>query len=133
MEVQISLAGGGLADLESLSDWLRGEPELAGRVSLSGPPPRATELGTLSQVLVVALGSGGAITAVVAALAGSLKVWLSHPRHSEVAIKIHRSDGTSVEIAAKDLRAGDIEWGTVVSQALDFGTGGVADAAALEE
>jgi hypothetical protein len=133
VEVRISLVGGGLAELESLSHWLRGEPEMAGRVRLSGPPLQAGELGAVSEVLVVALGSGGAATAVIAALAGSLKVWLSHPRRPEIAIKIHRPDGNSVEITAKDLRAGDIELEAVVRQVLDFGTGHAVGAAAPEE
>ena len=46
MDVRISLVGGNPAgDLESLDDWLQGEPELAGRVRVSAPMPREGELG----------------------------------------------------------------------------------------
>ena len=40
MEVRISCVGNDPADsIESLSDWLRGERELAGRLHLAGPVP----------------------------------------------------------------------------------------------
>src|ERR1700727_2059922 len=72
VEILISLAGGDqVAGLESLGDWLRGEPELAGRVRVSGSAPREGELGALADVLVVAVGSGGTLSV----LAASLKSW----------------------------------------------------------
>jgi hypothetical protein len=110
-----------MADLESLDDWLRGESELAGRVKLAGPPPRKGELGALSDVLIVAVGSGGALTVVGAALAGALKAWLSQPRRSDMTLKIHRPDGTSVEITARRVRAGDIDIETTIRQTLNSG------------
>lgn len=121
MDIRISVIDGDPADLESLDDWLRGERELAGRVKLTGPPPRKGELGALTEALIVAVGSGGAITVVGAALAGALKAWLSQPRRSDVTLKIRRPDGTSVEINAKRVKAGDIDIETTVRQALDVG------------
>lgn len=126
MEIRVSVANGNVADLESLDDWLRGERELAGRVKLAGPAPRAGELGALTETLVVAVGSGGAITVVGAALAGALKAWLSQPRRSDVTLKIRRPDGTSVEVNAKRVKADGIDLQATISQAL-----GSADPQAL--
>lgn len=119
VEIRISVADGDLADLESLGDWLRGELELAGRVKAAGSPPTRGQLGALTDVLTVALGSGGAITV----LAASLKGWLSLPRRSDVRIKIHRPDGGAVEIDAKRVNAGDADVESMIRQALDYGTG----------
>jgi hypothetical protein len=118
VEIRISVADGDLAELESLDDWLRGEPELAGRVKAAGSPPTRGHLGALTEVLTVALGSGGAITV----LAASLKGWLSLPRRSDVTIKIDRKDGSSVTIAAKRVAAGQTDVESIIRQALDHGT-----------
>ena len=97
MEVRISCVGGDrAADVESLSDWLRGEPELAGRLRVAGPMPGEGELGALADVLVVAVGSGGALSV----LATSLKAWLAQPRRSDVRIRVQRDGGETVEIDA---------------------------------
>jgi hypothetical protein len=122
VDIRFSVIDGDVADLESLDDWLRGERELAGRVTVAGPPPRPGELGAVSATLVVALGSGGAITVLLSALAGALKTWLSLPRRSDVKIKIHRADGNSVEIDAKRVKAGDVDIEAAIRQALAFGT-----------
>jgi hypothetical protein len=122
VDIRFSVIDGDVADLESLDDWLRGERELAGRVTVAGPAPRPGELGAVSATLVVALGSGGAITVLLSALAGALKTWLSLPRRSDVKIKIHRADGNSVEIDAKRVKAGDVDIEAAIRQALAFGT-----------
>ena len=133
MEIRISIASGDLADLESLDDWLRGERELAGRVTLAAPSPRKGELGALAETLIIAVGSGGAITVVGSALAGALKAWLSQPRRSDVTLKIHRPDGTSVELAAKRVRARDIDIETTIRQALGSGDPQALDSSTAEE
>ncbi len=112
MELRISLATGDLADLESLHDWLSDESGL-GRVKAAGPEPRAGELGTLTDALIVAIGSGGSISV----LAASLKAWLSLPRRSDVRIRIHQADGNSVEIDAKRVDAGQIDVEEMIRQA----------------
>ena len=97
MEVRISCVGGDRAvGVESLSDWFRGEPELAGRLRVAGPMPGEGELGALADVLVVAVGSGGALSV----LATSLKAWLAQPRRSDVRIRVQRDGGETVEIDA---------------------------------
>ena len=96
MQVRISIVGGDQADLESLDDWLRQEPELAGRVTFAAPRPREGELGALGEALVVAVSSGG----TVSVLAASLKAWISLPRRSDVRIRVQGADRQVVEIEA---------------------------------
>jgi hypothetical protein len=96
VQVRISIAGGDHAALESLSDWFRQERELAGRVTFVAASPRDGELGALGDALVVAVGSGGAVSV----LAASLRSWMSLPRRSGIRIKVQRSDGRLVEIEA---------------------------------
>lgn len=97
MEVRISCAGGDrAAGLESLGDWLRGEPSLAGRLRFSGPAPGEGELGAIADALVVAVGSGG----MLSVLASSLKAWLTRPRGSDVRVRIQVDAGRMIEINA---------------------------------
>ena len=116
MEARISLVGGDPAgDLELLDNWLQGEPELAGRVRLSTPVPREGELGSLADVLVAAVSSGGALSV----LAASLYAWLSQPRRSDVRIRVQGAGGRVVEIDADRVDAQQAE--VLLRQALDFG------------
>ena len=78
----------------SLRNWLDGEDSLRGRVTLDEVPIREGEMGTVSEVLMVALGSGGA----GAVLATSLATWITQLR-SDVSVRIQRGD-TSVELDA---------------------------------
>ena len=101
-----SAAGHSAADeIEDLDSWLRGEPELAGRVRSAHAAPRPGEMGTITDALVVAVGAHGALTA----LAGSLRAWFAQPRRSKVSIKITAPDGTVVEIDTDRVRAPDLE------------------------
>jgi len=116
MEVRISLVGADPgADLESLDGWLQGEPELAGRVRVSAPVLRKGELGALAEVLVAAVGSGGALSV----LAASLYAWLSQPRRSDVRIRVEGDNGSVVEINADRVDARQAE--DMLRQALGFG------------
>jgi len=113
VDLSLSLEGVESVDgLAGLYDWLRQEPEFRGRVEGTTRPLSPNELGTLPDVLTVALGSGGAVTA----LAASLKVFLSQPRRSDVRITIKASDGRSVEIDAK--RVNDVE--ALMRSAFDY-------------
>jgi hypothetical protein len=96
-EARISIANGTLADLESLCDWLNREHALMGRVRLTGSPLRENELGAASEVLVIAVGSGGAISV----LAGALKAWVSLPRRTDIRIRVQGADGRVVQIDAE--------------------------------
>ncbi|MFJ9950328.1 hypothetical protein [Kitasatospora sp. NPDC091207] len=126
MDLHLSVTGGQPApDAESLTDWLRGEPELAGTVHLTGAAPRPGELGTALDVLTVAVGAGGGLSV----LAASLRTWFAHPRRSDVRLKIRRPDGESVELDAKRVSAAELE--AVLRQVLDRGP--VPDSAAPEQ
>ena len=118
VQVRISLISGDDADLESLDDWLRGERELTGRVAHATAPPQQGEMGVPPEALIVAVGSGGTLSV----LAAALKAWVSLPRRSDVRIKIQGVDGHVVEIAAdcvSDSRVDDL-----VRQALGYGMPG---------
>jgi hypothetical protein len=96
MDIEISIAGpDSLDDLMSLEDWLLNEPRLMG-CPVSRPPavPERGQMGALSEVLVVALGSGGS----GAALAGALSVWL-RTRVSTLTLRIRTPQG-EVEFTA---------------------------------
>ncbi|MET8700861.1 hypothetical protein ACFVUH_02650 [Kitasatospora sp. NPDC058032] len=113
MDVHISVTGGEtVAEAESLTDWLRGEPELRG-VTLTGRPPGPGEMGSVLDTVSVALGTGGGLSV----LASSLRAWFAQPRRSDVRLKIRRQDGTVVEIDAKRVRAGELE--AILRTALD--------------
>jgi len=106
VDVWISLRSADqVSQLESLSDWLHGEPELGSRVRLVGSEPRPTEMGALAASLVVAAGAGG----VLSVLAGSLRAWLSHPRRSDVRIRVQTSADRGFEIDAKRVSTEDID------------------------
>jgi len=72
MDAQIRVVGGTDGDLAALGEWLQGENELRGRIRAVHGVIGETELGSVVELLTVALGAGGAGTV----LASSLKTWL---------------------------------------------------------
>jgi hypothetical protein len=117
VEVRISCAGGDRTDgIESLSDWLRGEPELAGRVRVAGPAPGEGELGALADVLVVAVGSGGTLSV----LATSLRAYLAQPQgqHIRIRIGVPRDDGETAEVEIDADRIDAEQTGALLGQVL---------------
>ncbi len=72
MDAQIRVTDGTGEELAALGEWLGCEDELRGRVSTVRSPISGTELGSITELLTVALGSGGAGTV----LASPLKTWL---------------------------------------------------------
>lgn len=94
-----------VAELEGLSDWLRGERELTGRVGMVQNLPQKGQMGTLSDALEVAVGSSGALTA----LAISLKTWFAQPRRSAFRIRVPVGNDEFVEIDAERAKAGEVE------------------------
>jgi hypothetical protein len=104
--VELTFAvGGDESDqgLAEVQDWLRQEPELRGRVTAVARPPDPGQLGAVTDVLLVALGSGGALSV----LAASLRTLFAQPRRSDLHITIRDGQGRSVEIDAK--RVDDVE------------------------
>ena len=98
MDARITLADGGPADLDALAEWLGAESELRGRVTRERPEIRPGQMGALSEVLLVALGSGGAITALI----GAIPLWLKH-RRSDLKVVVSDGDGRQVSIDATNV------------------------------
>jgi Effector Associated Constant Component 1 len=100
MDIQVSIQSSGqLEELRNLEDWLLEEPGLAEcPVTRPSAAPRPGEMGALSDVLVVALGSGG----MGVALASSLSVWL-RTRVSDLTLRIRTQSG-EVELTARNTK-----------------------------
>lgn len=92
MDAQIQVVGDTGAELAALSEWLQGEDELRGRIRAVHGAIGDTELGSVVELLTVALGAGGAGTV----LASSLKTWLLTRRTT--AKIIVKSAGRSVTL-----------------------------------
>jgi membrane-associated two-gene conflict system component 1 (EACC1) len=104
VRIELSVEGGEPVEgLAELADWLAQEDELRGLIKPAPVVPVAGELGTAVEVLVAAVGSGGAVSV----LAASLKAFLAQPRRSDVTIVLTSADGRRVEIDAKRVR--DVE------------------------
>lgn len=114
MEVRLSVAGIDPVDgAQELGEWLREEPELRGKVAPVAAVPGAGEMGAVADVLIAAVGSGGAVSV----LAASLKAFLSQPRRADVRVTLEGPDGRRVEVDAK--RVSDVE--EIVRQVLGGG------------
>ena len=100
MDVELTVRGHGyFEELKSLQDWLLDDPELAGcPVTRPAAAPGPCEMGALSDVLVVALGSGGAGTA----LASSLVVWL-RTRVGDITLRV-RTPAGEAELTARNAK-----------------------------
>ncbi|MEU8742008.1 hypothetical protein ACFYPK_33495 [Streptomyces halstedii] len=104
MNVTVTITGDGVADeLRSLHEWLIAEEELRGRVRLMEAPPSPGTLGTVPEMLTIALAPGG----VTAVLASAAIAWMRH-RTGEVTCKLTRPGGTSVEFTAQRVRGTDM-------------------------
>ncbi|MFD6451360.1 hypothetical protein ACFWF3_11295 [Nocardia sp. NPDC060220] len=106
---------GGADDLFDLHEWFNDDRALRGRVTLVDSPIRDGEMGGLAEVLVVAVGTGGTLTA----LASSLSTWFT-VRQSDIKLTFTRGDG-EMTIDAKGVGAGtDVE--KLLRQLLDHRT-----------
>ncbi len=92
MDAQIRITGGTGGELAALGEWLGDEDELRGRIRTVRSPVGDTELGSVTELLTVALGAGGAGTV----LASSLKTWLM-TRRTTAKITV-KSAGRSVTL-----------------------------------
>jgi hypothetical protein len=89
--------------LEDLGNWLKNEFELRGTVRRKLTLPEPGTMGAVTDLLTVALASGGAVTV----LAASLGVWFAQPRRSDVRLRITTAAGEKIEVDAKRVR--DVE------------------------
>lgn len=98
MDVRIRLSGDAAQGLVTeLGAWLSREDDLRGRLSAERSAIPSGQMGSLAEVLIVALGAQGAGTV----LAKSLAAWIQHRRPS-VDIEVTGADGHRVRIAARD-------------------------------
>jgi hypothetical protein len=113
MEMKLSVTGGEAPDaFESLVDWLRGDVQLSGRIGLVRGATGPGEMGTVVDMLTVAVGTGGGLTL----LASALQAWLSQPRHSQIQVTVRGHGGDTVVIEADRVRPEEVE--TLLRQAL---------------
>jgi membrane-associated two-gene conflict system component 1 (EACC1) len=89
-------------DLRTLAAFLSEERELRGRVNVVDEAPPPGKLGAVSDVLVVAVGSGGALTV----LAGAVAAWVQS-RGSKVKVLLQGPAGQKAEIAAEHVKSLD--------------------------
>ncbi|RGP46623.1 effector-associated constant component EACC1 [Rhodococcus qingshengii] len=94
--IQIS---GNSGDLVQLLDWIRRDEVLRGRVQLQASRPADGQMGGLSDVLMVTLGGGGAVTI----LAKSLSTWFT-TRHSDLTLKVTLPNGTEISVDGKRVK-----------------------------
>jgi len=87
---------------QSLYSWLANENDFRGQVNARQQPIRPGEMGGVIDVLVVALGSGGA----GAVLARSVTTWLTQTR-ADITLTIKSREGTQIKIDVN--RAKDAE------------------------
>ena len=114
MEVSLTVEDDDAAEsLGSLLRWLRQEPELRGQVQVVSQPQRSGEMGSLPDLLTVAMGAGGTVTV----LASALRTWLAQPRRSDVKITLRSPDGRVVELDARRIADGEALLRTVLESA----------------
>ncbi len=97
MELAISISATESDTLIALDDWLRREPEFRGRVTIATANPDHGTMGATREALVVALGSGGALSVLLS----SLKTWFEQPKRSDVRIELHTEDGRQILVTAE--------------------------------
>jgi hypothetical protein len=91
-------------DLGELHGLLAGEPELRGRVTVRGGAPVPGTMGVVTEAVLVALGPGGAGTAIAAVVVTYLR-----QRGRGIRLRVTRADGASVELAAGNVRGLDAQ------------------------
>jgi hypothetical protein len=98
VQVRIRVEGDDGEESRALGRWLGEERELRGRVSVVNGPPGPTELGSVAEVVSVALGADGAGTV----LASSLITWLQSRRtRARITVETARQKVT-LELATVD-------------------------------
>jgi hypothetical protein len=83
------------ATLAALRRQLNMEPELRGRVRLVSTPPTDGQMGAGIELLAVAVGSSGAVTALIRSLPALLKA-----RRSAASVELSLPDGRNVKVTA---------------------------------
>ncbi|MEH0635114.1 hypothetical protein QBA35_17560 [Streptomyces bottropensis] len=82
-------------DLALLRRGLVAEPELRGRVRLLTMAPEEGQMGSGIELLAIAIGSSGAVTALVRSLPALLKA-----RRAAATVELNLPDGRNVKVTA---------------------------------
>jgi hypothetical protein len=98
MDAEIRIMGDAGEELAALREWLQAEDELRGRVHAVHGAVGDTELGSVVELLTVALGAGGTGTV----LASSLKTWLLTRRTTTTIIVKSARRSVTLDIQTAD-------------------------------
>jgi hypothetical protein len=102
MEVLISVSGGDeVQEIADLWSWLRTQRELTGAIREVRSAPEATDLGGAVDVLMVALGSGGAGVVLVQ----SLTAWI-RTRRATITLTV-KTAAKTIDLNASNIDAHD--------------------------
>jgi hypothetical protein len=95
----VTLTGASPDELRALRGWLVHEDELRGRVTLIQEGTEPGTLGGAMEALSVSLGSGGAISVLVAGTLSWFRQRYRHRPGSRVVVKFRRADGGSFMVS----------------------------------
>ncbi|AHH16645.1 hypothetical protein NONO_c18450 [Nocardia nova SH22a] len=101
-QLTIHAEEGDIDELFGLVDWFDDDDELRGRVRRLSTPIRPGEMGGVTDVLVVALGTGG----IASVLAQSLTAWFTH-RRSDITLTLSAGE-TQVTVDAKRVKTPEV-------------------------
>jgi hypothetical protein len=95
------------APLESLADWLRFDGTGNCTVSEERQSPVPGALGSALDAVTVAVGAGGSLSV----LAAAIRAWASQPKNSSIRIRVTTSEEqvSSIEIDADRVTVDDFE------------------------
>lgn len=115
----ITLATGSPPEAFALKAWFDDLPDLRGRSTVQVGPAQVGNLGGVSDVLVVALGSGGAVSVV----AGALVRWFSVRQRSHP-LKLTVTNGKKKVSIEVDQTTGSADLVTKILRGIDIGDDG---------
>jgi Effector Associated Constant Component 1 len=100
VEVSLTVAGDdAAAAMRSLELWLEGQNELRGRVRAVVVAPQPGAMGSVADMLMIALGQGEVATAVASVLVS----WIRR-QSGKVLVRATRPDGSEITLTADQVR-----------------------------
>ncbi len=101
--MSVTITASGVADIHgevaALRSWLNLDDSYRGRVEVVRNAVEPGEMGSVADTLVVALGVGGAGTALI----NTLALWIK-TRRSAVRLKVREAGGREIELEADNLK-----------------------------
>lgn len=118
MRATATVAAGNGPDAYALRDWLNNADGLRGEAAIHPPPPAIGQTGSITDIVTVAVGSGGAAALVVKKVydwyvlrrnAGALHVRYKRADGTELELKVDRAQDRAelMDRARRFLEAGD--------------------------